>query len=212
VVRRDDPVEWTRVDGLPAATAAVCWLTEIGRRNDPVMALVLTDAVLRFGLATADELEQHVGHSTGARGVRLARCALRQADPWAESPPESEFRLRWVETGYGRPRANRVILDANGLFLGRADLLDEDAGVAGEFNGAWHRRGLQPWQDEIRLRGLRNAGLEVAVVGAPDLHRGGLGAQAAVRQTYALARRRPASARRWRVGPPPPLPNPPRRA
>lgn len=215
VVRRDAAIELTEVAGLPVASAPVAWLTEIARTRDRVVAQVLTDAVLRFGLASAEDLAQLLAASAGRRGVRLARRALELADPWAESPRESEFRVYWVDTGLGRPLANQVVLDREGNFLGRTDLLDEAAGVAGEFNGAWHREGLQPWSDEVRLRGLRGIGLEVAVVGGPDLHRGGLGAKAAIRQTYALAARRPPFAPRWQLGARPPLPwqrhGPPRR-
>jgi hypothetical protein len=206
VVRRGGSVVASTASGLLVASAPVAWLVEIERRSDQVNALVVTDAVLRYGLASVDELAELLARSTGMRGVTLARWALDLADPYAETPKETEYRWRWVETGLGRPLANRVILDERGRFVARTDLVDDDAGVAGEFNGRWHRAGLQPWSDETRLRGLRRTGLEVAVTGEPDLRDEGRGARAVVVDTYALASRRPPDARRWRVGPPPPLP------
>jgi hypothetical protein len=206
VIRRTRPMVTSIAAGLPVSSVPVAWVAEIERRADQVAALVLTDAVLRFGLATSAELADYLGASAGRRGVTLARWALDLADPYAESPKETEYRLRWIETGLGRPLANRVILDARGRFVARTDLVDDAAGVAGEFNGRWHREGLQPWADETRLRGLRQTGLEVAVTGEPDLRDRGAGARDVVVQTYQLAARRPPAARRWTVGPPPALP------
>jgi hypothetical protein len=205
VLRRESAIIATIVKALPVASPEVAWLAEI-ERADRIGALVATDAVLRFGLSTPQRLAKHLELSRGHRGVRLARWAVDLADPYAETPKETEFRLHWIDTGLGRPLANRVILDSQGRFVARTDLVDDDAGVAGEFNGRWHRAGLQPWSDETRIRRLRRTGLEIAITGEPDLRDAGRGARSVVVETYDLAARHSSDRRGWRIGPPPPLP------
>jgi hypothetical protein len=206
VLRRESTPAVKIVNGLPVVTPEVAWLAEIERASDRIPALVATDAVLRFGLTTPERLVEHLALASGRRGVRLARWALDQADPYAETPKETELRVHWIATGLGRPLANRTILDLRGRFVARTDLVDDAAGVVGEFNGRWHRQGLQPWSDETRTRRLRRTGLEVAVTGEPDLRDRGRGARAVIVETYALAARRPPDQRAWRIGPPPSLP------
>lgn len=107
--------------------------------------------------------------------------------------------------GFPRPLMNREVRDLGGRLLAVVDLLDVEAGVAGEFNGATHRSAARQSRDERRNAALRGVGIETfAVVGSDS--------EAVQVERMGAARARalwvPPSARRWQVGayvPAPPL-------
>jgi hypothetical protein len=75
----------------------------------------------------------------------------------------------WMRSGLGVPIPQVLIADANGNVVARVDLLDEKAGVAGEYQGAWHREGTKPWADIQWRRDLESVGLEVAEIWSRDI-------------------------------------------
>ena len=59
------------------------------------------------------------------------------------------MRLIWTRTaGLPRPLTNRPVFDLQGRHIGTPDLLDVEAGLFGEYDGAMHLDG------KSRLRGL----------------------------------------------------------
>jgi hypothetical protein len=94
------------------------------------------------------------------------------------------------------------VFDRDGRLLGIADLLDLEAGLVGEFDGADHRSAGRHSRDVRREDGLRRVGLEVFRVTGPDLLD-----RALVVERMLAARRRarwePGVARDWTVTPPP---------
>jgi hypothetical protein len=80
------------------------------------------------------------------------------------------MRLIWeLDAGLPRPLVNQHIWGRSGNLLGIADLLDEEAGVVGEFDGADHRRATRHSKDVDREDGFRRRDLEVFRVTGPDI-------------------------------------------
>ena len=95
---------------------------------------------------------------------------------------------------------NRPVFDVDGRHLVTPDLLDVEAGVAGEYQGEHHFHRDQRRVDVEREQRLRAAGLEyVEIMGGDTAEQ----VVARLRATYARAARMPAAARRWTLERPP---------
>lgn len=75
----------------------------------------------------------------------------------------------WIlDAGLPPPLVNRQVRDLAGRLVGVADLLDVEAGVAGEYDGAAHRTRARHRKDNDRLERFRNVSLETFTVVADD--------------------------------------------
>ena len=96
--------------------------------------------------------------------------ALSLATPRSRSAGETQLRLLWrLEAGLPSPEVNPVIHDRRGNLLAMADLLDPEAGLAGEFDGALHRDPRQHADDNAREEWMEQAGLIVVRATGRDL-------------------------------------------
>lgn len=170
------------------------------RLDDVREAVVAIDMAAAAHQTTLRRFGDYVARRGGARGTPLARSALALADEHSASPQEPRFRLVWqLDAGWARPLVNRDVLDLEGRFLGRPDLLDPDRGIVGEFAGAVHRSRARHRRDVLREDLFRRAGLEyVEVVGA-DL----ADVPLVIDRMEAAAARAGRQPRRWQLGPPP---------
>ena len=81
------------------------------------------------------------------------------------------MRLVWMlDAGLPRPLCNRPVFDLRGRHLGTPDLLDVDAGVIGEYDGAVHLRTRRRARDLARESRFRACGLEYFTIVGSDLH------------------------------------------
>ena len=124
--------------------------------------------------------------------------ALERACGECRSPKESEMLQVWEgDLGLPRPLMNRQVLDLSGRVIAVVDLLEDESGTAGEYNGAAHRSRGRQRHDEARADALRRVGLELFVLVAGDSER-------VWRDRMQSARERaqwlPPERRRWRVG------------
>ncbi len=132
--------------------------------------LVAADATVRAGLTTPARLAVALGRMTGLKGVPRARLAVPLVDGRAESGPESRLRYVWVvEAGLPVPLVNPVLLDREGRFVARADLVDPEAATVGEYDGAHHRDLEQHTADNVREEDLEGLNLEVTRSTSLDL-------------------------------------------
>lgn len=165
-----DPTDITRVLGLPLTTPLRATVDGVRHAPDLVEAVVFLDMVGHELDLDLDALARWCRAHPGQRGVRQLREALRCCDPRSASPWETRLRMFYQQTaGLPRPEVNVPVFTRDGRFLGVPDLLDEDAGLACEFDGQDHRGRRQHRDDNLREEGLEESNLVVCRVDSLDL-------------------------------------------
>ncbi len=173
------------------------------------MAAGLREAVVALDMAAAAEItspkrvEAYAAGHRGRRGVRQVERALRLTTELSRSPNETRTRLVWgLDAGLPPPLVNQPVFDLAGRLLAIVDLLDVEAGLVGEFDGADRRGAFRHSKDVEREDLLRRHGLEYVTVTGPHLADP---ARVARRLVAARSRARWLSPlqRRWTVEPPP---------
>jgi hypothetical protein len=105
-------------------------------------------------------------------GVKRARRLLRHVRERVESPAETLVRLLLVWSYLPAPECNVDIVDAEGRFVARGDLVLHRWRVVVEYDGWYHERdGQQRQRDVLRRERLEALGWRVIVVTAEDLKR-----------------------------------------
>jgi hypothetical protein len=165
---RLEPDEVAIVHGVPCTVPLRATFDEARRSPDLREAVVAVDMALAAGLFSLAEYVAYANDRRKWPGARRARAAGRLADPRSLSPGETRMRLIWVlDAGLAAPRCNWPIADLDGNRLGKPDLLGDELGVVGEFNGAEHRTRARQALDIRREDAFRGVGLEYfAVVGS----------------------------------------------
>lgn len=194
------PYDLTQVDGMPITRPlrSVTYLMRYAR--DLAEAVVALDMAAYNDLVSVAEVRAYQHTLPAWTGIARCRKATEHADENSWSPWESRIRLVWTEdAGLPRPLTNRPVFDRWGRHVGTPDLLDEEAGVVCEYDGALHLVGRQRRRDRDREEAFRRVGLEYVTVLAGD-DRGRVAAR--VLETRARARRVAPSRRAWTIEPP----------
>lgn len=164
--------------GIPMLAAGPTALDLACRAPDLTEAVTALDAMLQARAVDYEALSARLEPLVGRRGVRQARCALELSRRGVKSTWESRLRMFWVlDLGLPSPLVNRAVYNERGEFLGEPDLLDVEAGLALEYDGAsWHaerklghRDEKQHREDNVREELLERTGLIVCRTGKPDL-------------------------------------------
>ena len=138
---RLDPGDVTVINGLPTTTSLRTTF-DLARHLGLIEAVAATDALLHSAHVNQDQLQAYVHGRPGWRGVAQARRVLELAESAAESLMESVLRMVLLEHGCPRPRVQHWICDGRGRKIGRVDLWYEQAKLAVEYDGGWHRDNL----------------------------------------------------------------------
>ena len=94
----------TALVGTQPATDAATTCVDLARWGGLVQGVCAMDHALRYRLCTREELTAALDRlPAGARGLRVARTAVRLADPSSESPGESLSRVRMWQARIPRP-------------------------------------------------------------------------------------------------------------
>jgi hypothetical protein len=138
--------------------------------SDDREAVVVLDMMAAARLLSRRRMTAYVATRAGSAGVAANRNALSSASEHSRSPNEVRLRLIWEkDAGLPPVHVNCPVHDLAGNLLGIADLLDEEAGLAVEFDGADHRRARRHADDVRREDRFRRHGLEVTRVTGLDL-------------------------------------------
>jgi len=205
----DAGVEPALVAGIPV-TPPLRTAVDLARwASNLTEAVVALDLVLGAGLVGLDGLRAALADVRGARGVVQARRAAELARTGVRSSWESRLRMAYVlDLGFPAPLVNPAVLGPDRTFVAMPDLLDEEAGLALEYDGAsWttaarssgHRDVDQHRADNLREEQLERTGLFVTRADKEDLgrHRTQLLRRLAAAREHGLGRDRRRD--RWRV-------------
>ncbi len=159
--------EW--VDRI-VITRSVRSVAFVARRSRTLVeAVTAIDMAAYSDLVSLAELELYVDGLGPITGVGRLRDALALADENAWSPTEVTMRLVWLGEDHARPLTNVPIFDEAGRHVATVDLLDPEAGVAGEYEGGVHLVGSRRAHDVAREGVLLRHGLQVVTMVASDL-------------------------------------------
>lgn len=167
---RLDPDEVTVIHGIPVTTVRRAAFDAMRLAPDVREATVAMDMAAAAGLVSIARMRAYLLTREGWTGVPQVRAALDLADEDSRSPNETRMRLIWVlDAGLPPPMVNKPVFDLTGRLIAIIDLLDFEAGVAGEFDGADHRAAMRHSRDVFREEDCRRHGLEYFKVTGPDL-------------------------------------------
>jgi very-short-patch-repair endonuclease len=185
--------------GIPTVTAVRATYDAVLLADDETEAVVAIDMMCAAELVSLRMLHAYADRQRFRR--RKFDEALARASEHSRSPNETRLR-RLAETGAELPelKVNCDVLDLSGRLLGIADLLDVEAGLVIEFNGADHRSALRQTADVRKEERLRRVGLEVTGVTGMDLREPGRVVRRLV-DARSRARFESSATRRWAARP-----------
>jgi hypothetical protein len=197
-----DQVDRTIRYGIPTVTTTRATYDAMRLARDVREAVVAMDMMAAAALVSVRRVREYADLRPGRRNRQVA-LALDLATEHSRSPNESRLRLVWLlDAGLPAPLVNCPVHDRRGRLLGIADLLDAEAGLVVEFDGAEHRRARRQTADVQKEDRLRRVGLEVTRVTGLELSD-----RTSVAGRLRGARRRaaflPPAERRWVAVPPP---------
>ena len=197
------PGERELVDGVYCTTVPRALFDEMRRAPSLREAVVAMDMAAAAGLISVALMAEYVAHRPAWTGVPRVRESLTLACDDSRSPQEVRMRLVWqIDAGLPRPLCNRPVFDLSGRLLGVPDLLDPEAGVVGEYDGADHKDLRRHRVDVAREGEFREHGLEYfTVVGGDLAERGKVVDRMLAARRRALSR--PPQERQWTLTPPP---------
>jgi len=169
-LERLDQSEIVTRHGLRITSRERATFDEMRRTDDLRRAVEAIDMMAAAEQTSVVRMVRYVEQRRGWQRVALVREALSLASEHSWSPTETRLRLIWIlDARLPPPLVNCPILDPSGKLLGIADLLDPEAGLVVEYDGADHRGASRHRKDVVKEHRLRQVGLEVTRVTGPDL-------------------------------------------
>lgn len=190
------------VDGLPVTVPVCATAYEMRYAPDVRASARALGMAAAADLVSIAEMREYAELLYHWRGIPLMREGIDLADENWWSPTEADLHLTWqLDAALPPALANRPVFDAAGKHVGTPDLLDVEAGVVGEYDGAMHLLGHRRARDLEREQAFRSVGLEYFTIVAAD--RGDTERMVArMHAARARAHLIPKSRRTWTVEPP----------
>ena len=184
------------VRGVPCTTAMRTAI-DVLRWCPPRLALGIVDALAARGDVDPVELSARLVEFGAMRGVRQARYLAGLVEPLAQSMGESWLRLRMVDAGFPRPRAQIPVYDEHEVLLALLDMGWERDRVAVEYDGEEFHSTPEQVAHDLRRRELleREYGWRILAVGKGEVLGRSLALEWAVGEL--LGREPRISRRRW---------------
>jgi hypothetical protein len=151
-------------------TSAVRTAWDVAQWIDVVPAVTTIDGLLRGGGLRPEQFGAFVQAREGDRGWRRAARVASLADGGAQSPPESQLRVKLVLEGFPPPVTQFPVPIPGGHVL-HPDLAWPEYQVAAEYDGRWHGEDDRLYLDRDRLNDLVKAGWLVIHVTSRGLYR-----------------------------------------
>jgi hypothetical protein len=126
------------VDGLLITSPLRSVAFEARRAASLTGAVRVIDMAANNDLIDLAALSDYSERLVARPGVVRLRQAIDLADENVWSPQEVGLRLVWIDETGRRPATNRPVFDLAGNHLFTADVIDEERGVLGEYDGAIH--------------------------------------------------------------------------
>lgn len=142
---------------------------DLARLSGPTAGIVALDRLLSLRLVDRADLARLVDERRAWRGSVRAARALGAAEDRVRSPMETVMRLEWRRAGLPPPRCNAAVEDEDGRFVAMVDLLDEETGLVGEYDGGHHAAAERRRLDAIRRERVEAVGLTTATMTATDV-------------------------------------------
>ena len=155
--------------GIRTVVPARAVVDHVRLQDDPREAVVAIDMMAAAGLLSREHLAAYAA-TLRPQERTLLEWAIDLASEHSRSPNEVRVRLvAELDAGLPRLLVNCPVHDLSGRLLGIADLLDVEAGLAIEYDGADHRTATRHTRDVAKEAAFRRVGLEVARVTGGDL-------------------------------------------
>ena len=155
------PSEITVVDEM-RVSSVVRTLADLLLSLDRLSAVSAVDSALQRGLLQPQDLAAVRDALAGRHRGEMAADWIGDVNARAESPLETRSRLRCVDGGVPPDELQAEILDGEGNFLARVDMLWRAGRVIGEADGAeFHDRPDALYRDRERQNALISAGFKV---------------------------------------------------
>lgn len=165
-----EPDEVTQRHGIATTTAERALFDGMHWAVDLREAVAVADMAFAAQLTTPAAILDWLDERPGRRGITRVRRALAYAVTRSRTPAETRLRLIWeIDAGLPRPLCNWPVADEHGVRIGRPDLLSQELGVVGEFDGRDHREISTQAEDVDKEGRYRDAGLECFRVVGRDL-------------------------------------------
>jgi hypothetical protein len=163
------PFDLQLADGMPITTALRSVTYLMRHASTLHEAVIALDMAAYTDLVSISEVASYLPTMPAWTGIGQCRKATALANENAWSPREVWVRLAW-EHHARLPRllTNHPVFDRVGRHIGTPDLLDEEAGVVIEYDGALHLAGTRRRRDRDREEAFRRAGLEYLMIMAGD--------------------------------------------
>lgn len=166
------PADVSERCGIPVTVPAAALFYELRSPPFEREAVVAADMAFAAGVTTLATMQALTVERSRWDRSPWAASALRFASERSRSPNESRLRLVWrIDAGLPEPLVNQPVFDHDGQLVCIADLLDPEAGLVVEYDGAEHREARRHTQDVARTERIRQAGLELTTITAHDLPR-----------------------------------------
>jgi len=157
------------VGGL-SATVPVRTTVDLLRTLRRPYALAAGDGMAHAGLVTVGEVTGYLTRLKGFPGIVQARELAPMIEPLAESPGESWQRLRLIDAGFPRPRAQLLVCDHRGRVVARLDHGYPEVRAGAEYDGReFHEHDADRERDgERRAYLCRVLGWRIEVAGQEE--------------------------------------------
>lgn len=162
--------EWHLRHGIPICRPERATHDEMRRVPDVRRAVEVIDMMAAARITSPARVRAYAVAHPGRRRNRMVLVALGLASEHSRSVRETRLRLvAELDAGFPRLVVNCPVYSLDGRLLGVADLIDLEAGLVIEFDGADHRTRRRHTRDVGKDEAFRGRGLEVVRVTGTDL-------------------------------------------